>query len=283
MISPVRSELTVTDNVPFGQPMAGSAGGYRFHALTLERPPWKIWKPGQFIMLRPMQDGETFTCARPLSICRVTSQSLVLFFRVLGSGTGRLSRLKSGDKVVVWGPLGTSFEMCPNTPALLLARGVGIAPFAGYADMHPNPAKLFMLFGHALPSSNYPTDAMAARLEMQNMRDRAPRELEHFHKIVREKMMEYKENGGICLACGPMPFLKRVWEFAIELRLPTQLSLEERMACGIGACLGCTTITSKHWPDPARAALPVQTCTSGPVFWASDIDLHAVLPGERSV
>ncbi len=140
-----------------------------------------------------------------------------------------------------------------------------------------------MLFGHGLPSNNYPTDAMAARMEMENMRDRTPGELEQFHKVVREKMVEYKEHGGICLACGPMPFLKRVWERALELDLPTQLSLEERMACGTGACLGCTTITSKHWPDPVRAGLPVQTCTSGPVFWASDIDLHAVLPGERSV
>ena len=55
------------------------------------------------------------------------------------------------------------------------------------------------------------------------------------------------------------------------------------MACGTGACLGCTTITSKRWPDPVRAGLPVQTCTSGPVFWASDIDLHAVQPDERSL
>ena len=140
-----------------------------------------------------------------------------------------------------------------------------------------------MLFGHGLPSNNYPTDAMAARMEMENMRDRTPEELEHFHSVVREKMLEYKDHGGMCLACGPMPFLKRVWERALELDLPTQLSLEERMACGTGACLGCTTITSKHWPDPVRAGLPVQTCTSGPVFWASDIDLHAVLPEERSL
>lgn len=283
MISPVRTELTVTDNVPFGQPVSGPSGSYRFYALTLERPAWKSWRPGQFIMLRPVQDSEGTTWARPLSICRVTSQSLVLFFRVVGPGSDRLSRLKSGDRVVVWGPLGTSFDMRPDTPTLLLARGVGIAPFAGYADVHPAPASLFMLFGHGLPSNNYPTDAMAARMEMENMRDRTPAELEHFHKVVREKMMEYKDHGGMCLACGPMPFLKRVWESALELDLPTQLSLEERMACGTGACLGCTTITSKHWPDPVRAGLPVQTCTSGPVFWATDIDLHAVLPEERSL
>ena len=283
MISPFRTELTVTDNVPFGQPVSGMTGSYRFYALTLERPAWKSWRPGQFIMLRPLQDNEGTIWARPLAICRVTAQSLVLFFRVTGRGTDRLSRLKSGDRVVTWGPLGTSFEMKLDTPTLLLARGVGIAPFAGYADVHPDPENLFMLFGHALPSNNYPTDAMASRMEMENMRDRTEEELELFHEEVRKKMLEYKKRRGLCLACGPMPFLKRVWELAIQLDLPTQLSLEDRMACGTGACLGCATITSKHWPDPVRAGLPVQTCTRGPVFWASDIDLQAELPAQRNL
>jgi dihydroorotate dehydrogenase electron transfer subunit len=130
-----------------------------------------------------------------------------------------------------------------------------------------------MLFGHGFPSSNYPTDAMASRMEMENMRDRTPEELERFHQTILRKMTEYKEQQGICLACGPMSFLYRVWKNALTLGIPTQLSLSERMACGTGACLGCTTRTSEHWPDALRAGLPVQTCTSGPVFWASEIDL----------
>ena len=47
------------------------------------------------------------------------------------------------------------------------------------------------------------------------------------------------------------------------------------MACGVGACLGCVTVTSQHWADAEKAGLPVQTCTSGPVFWATDVDLDA--------
>lgn len=275
MISPLRTELVVTDNVPFGQPVSSPTGVYRFYALTLERPSWKGWRPGQFIMVRPCEGGSGW--ARPLSICRVTSQSLVLFFRVSG-GDDTFSRLKSGDRVVVWGPLGTSFEVRPDTPTLLLARGVGIAPFAGYADVHPAPSSLYMLFGHAQPSSSYPTDAMAARMEVESMRDRTPEEQREFISAVRWKMEEYQAKGGICLACGPMPFLKEVWRSALELDLPTQLLLEERMMCGTGACLGCATLTSQHWPDPVRAGLPVQTCTSGPVFWAREIDLESPMP-----
>ena len=281
MVTPIRTELMVTDNVPFGQSVAGPAGLHRFYALTLERPAWKNWHPGQFIMLKP-QDADDAAWARPLSICRVTSQGLVLFFRVVGAGPDRFSRLKSGDKVVAWGPLGTGFEMWPGTPTLLLARGVGIAPFAGYADMHPDPSNLSMLFGHSLPSSNYPTDAMAARMEMESMYNRTPEELEDFHRAVRARMIDYKMRGGICLACGPMTFLKNVWTLANEIELPTQLLLEERMSCGTGACLGCVAVTSKHWPDPARAGLPVQTCTKGPVFWARDLDLEATDPERRN-
>ena len=96
MITPIRAELTVTDNVPFGQPVFWPDGQRRFYALTLERPEWKSWQPGQFIMLRPLS-GEECVWARPMSICRVTSQSLVLFIRVVGSATDRFSRLKSGD------------------------------------------------------------------------------------------------------------------------------------------------------------------------------------------
>lgn len=281
MISPMRTELTVTDNVPFGQPEPSLGGIHRYYALTLERPAWKNWAPGQFIMLRP-KDGNVAEWARPLSICRVTSQSLVLFFRVTAQGTDRFAHLKNGDKVIIWGPLGTGFEMRPDTPTLLLARDSGIAPFAGYADLHPDSTSLHMLFGHQHPSNNYPADAMAARLDMEHLRDRVPGDFDEFRRASDVKMEEYKEKGGICLACGPMDFLYGVWKKALELDLPTQLLLSARMTCGVGACLGCSAITSKHWPDPLRAGLPVQTCTSGPVFWAKEIDLDAVTP-ERSV
>jgi dihydroorotate dehydrogenase electron transfer subunit len=281
MISPIRAELTVTDNVPFGQPVTGPDGQRSFYALTLEKPQWKEWQPGQFIMLRPLT-GESSVWARPMSICRVTSRGLVLFIRVVGPATDRFSRLKSGDKVVVWGPLGTGFEVRPDTPTLLLARGVGIAPFAGYADMHPEPSSLSMLFGHSLPSNNYPIDAMAARMDVESLHDRTPQELDEFHRVMYQRMQEYKDRNGICLACGPMVFLKKVWQFANELDLPTQLLLEERMSCGTGACLGCSTLTSKHWPDPIKAGLPVQTCTSGPVFWAKELDLDASISEGRA-
>ena len=270
MMSPGRAELTVTDNVPFGE-----TGQRSFYALTLECPDWSEWHPGQFVMVRPQSWGQDMTWARPLSICRVTPQSLVLFFQVVGRGTERMAHLRAGDKVTVWGPLGTGFAVEAQAPTLLLAGGIGIAPFAGYTDVHPEPARLSMLFGHTLPSTCYPTDSLARRIELEHFRERTPDDLPRFQEMVKNRMMSCKEREGLALACGPMPFLRFIWRYALEIGLRTQLSLEQRMACGVGACLGCVTVTSQHWADAENAGLPVQTCTSGPVFWATDVDLDA--------
>lgn len=272
MTTPMRTELSVADIIPFGQPLPGRDGQYGFYAITLEKPEWKGWRPGQFIMLRP-QGGRGGMLARPFPICRATSQSLVLFFEVSDPGTEELSRLRSGDGVIVWGPLGNGFTMEPERPALLLAYGAGIAPFAGYADMHPAPEKLSMVFGHSAPGSCYPTDAMASRMFMEDVFDRSGKEREQLRAAMLSKLEDCGESGGICLACGPMKFVSWVWKEANRLGVPAQLALSARISCGIGACLGCSTLTSSRWPDELCAGLPVQTCTSGPVFWASEIDL----------
>lgn len=74
-------------------------------------PGWVDWAPGQFVMLRPRNWGSELTWARPFSISRVSPQSLVLFYQVVGRGTERIARLVSGDKVTIWGPLGTGFAV----------------------------------------------------------------------------------------------------------------------------------------------------------------------------
>jgi len=277
MISPTRAELKVADNVPFGR------GQRRFYALTLEKPDWKKWLPGQFVMLRPTHWAQDMTWARPLSICRVTSQGLVLFFQVVGRGTERLARLVTGDTVTLWGPLGTGFAVDSRIDTLLLAGGIGIAPFSGYIDQHPNPSRLSMLFGHRMSARSYPVDSLSQRIAVERFHEQTPEDLPAFVETIHRRMAECRARNGLALACGPMPFLRTVWKYALEIGLPTQLSLEQRMACGVGACLGCVSVTSKHWAVPEQAGLPVQTCTKGPVFWAEDLDLDAdMMKGEKS-
>lgn len=264
-----RVELTVTDLVPFGQQT-----DREFYALTLKKPEWTNWRAGQFVMLRPASWGSEMTWARPFSICRVTSQSLVLFFQVVGKGTKHIAELKSGDNAIIWGPLGTHFES-DLRPTLLLAGGIGIAPFAGYIEQHKKPSNLSMLFAHRLPAQCYPIENFTQHIEVDIIHERSNADLPATLAKVREQMKQIKQQNGLVLACGPMPFLKTVWHYAKELKVDTQLSLEQRMACGIGACLGCVTTTNEDFADKEKTGLPVQTCTKGPVFWAHELNFDA--------
>ena len=264
-------DLAVVDNVPFGN--TGTQG--RFFALRLEKPDWKGWAPGQFVMVRPQGWALDMPWARPISICRVSSTELVLFFQVAGRGTTRMATLTRGDRVHLWGPLGNRFAVEGGTPTLLLAGGIGIAPFVGYAERHPTPGSLTLLFGHRPPVGCYPVETLSDRISVEAYQEKTPEDLTRFLELVRTQIISYAERGGLILACGPTPFLKAVQKNALACGARAQLSLENRMGCGVGACLGCVTQTTDKWPVPAKAGTPVQTCTNGPVFWADQITLEA--------
>ena len=227
-------DLAVIDNVPFG--LTGSQG--RFFALRLERPDWKSWAPGQFVMLRPQGWALDMPWARPFSICRVSTNELVIFFQVAGRGTEKMAKLRRGDKVHLWGVLS-------------------------------------MVFGHRLPEDCYPVESLGERIDVESFHENTSEDLEWFLNHVRSRIEAYAERNGLVLACGPAPFLKAVQGFALAAKARCQLSLESRMACGVGACLGCVTKTTEKWPVEEKAGTPVQTCTHGPVFWADQITLEA--------
>ncbi len=262
--------LKVLDLVPFGTEATDKK---QFFALRLERPQWEKWHPGQFVMVRPHSFGLEMPWGRPLGICHVTSQHLICFFQVLGKGTARIAQLKSGDDVQVWGPLGNFFALEPKTPTLLLAGGMGIVPFVGYVHEHPKPWNLNMIFGHRASLRCYPLDSLNERITVDTLQETIPGDLSNFIYTIKEGMRDIAEQEGLVLACGPEAFLKTVQEFALELKVRTQLSLENRMACGVGACLGCVAKTTEAWPVADKKNWPVQTCTHGPIFWAEHITL----------
>ena len=155
----------------------------------------------------------------------------------------------------------------------LLAGGMGIVPFVGYVSEHPKPWNVTMLFGHREPLSCYPVDSINEHVPLDSLRETVPGDLDNFIFTIQERMREYAEQKGLILACGPLPFLKTVHGFAREFNARVQLSLENRMACGVGACLGCVTRTTEEWPVADKRNGLVQTCNHGPVFWANQIEL----------
>lgn len=253
------AELDVLGIVPYGHEK-------RHFALRLSHPGWAHWQPGQFTMLRPASFGLELPWGRPFSICHMTGRHLICFFRVQGRGTQRLAQVHPGDTVTAWGPLGRGFVMEENRPTLLLAGGMGMAPFVGYAHRHPQPWNLSMLFGHREPLDCFPMDSINERIPVDTLHEQNPDDLNNFIAALQERMRHCASQGGIALACGPEPFLRTIRSLALDLSCPTQLSLENRMACGVGACLGCVCQTPRN-------PLPVQTCIHGPVFWAQEVSL----------
>ena len=258
------------------------------YSLRLHSPGWECWLPGQFVMLRPKRAGDDTLWARPFSISRADEKELVIVFQVVGRGTKALVDLSPGELITLWGPLGNAFAVSPHAPTLLLAGGIGIAPFVGYIEHHPNPHNLRMHFGHRLPLECYPfencSSASGRAIDACNHLDCGPGDLERFLNILDTEIQNISLRNGLVLACGPMPFLRAIQKFALRYKVPAQLSLETRMACGVGACLGCVVKSTAQTecgsacekvdtpPTPGAFAY-VQTCTCGPVFWADHIIL----------
>ena len=229
--------------------------------LEVANPGWAEAAPGQFAMLRPLAWGLEPLWARPFSIHRVSERAVTFFFQVVGKGTARLAGLNPGDRLAMWGPLGQGFAVSQQETTLIVAGGIGLAPFAHYIASHPDPGSLRLLFGHHLPLACYPFAELAAKVQAWSFQDRTPADIPKFVDLVHSRMAEHAQ--GLILACGPTPLLKVVRDQAIRLGARAQVSLENRMACGVGACLGCVA------PD-GQGHLR-QTCTEGPVFWAEDI------------
>ena len=220
--------------------------------------------PGQFISLYTQNDA--LILPRPISICEVSAdkRSLRLVYRIVGEGTREFSSYKKGDTVRILGPLGNGFPL-KDKRALLIAGGIGIPPMlelakglktdktmaAGYRDSSlflkddlEKHAKLII----ATEDGSYGTRGN-----------------------VIDAIRENNADADIIYACGPMPMLKAVKEYAGDKGIEAYVSLEERMACGIGACLGCVCRTGEV--DEHSKVNNRRICKDGPVFLASEVEL----------
>ena len=240
----------------------------QFLNIYLQKPKDMVWRPGQFAMLR-LPAWKNAMWARPLSICAGNDDTLTFFCQVVGRATHELSTLAVGDKICMWGPLGTSFDLDAEAPTLLLAGGVGLAPFVGYGLAHPSPRNLRLEFGHRQPLFCYPMDKFPGQMRVGAHLEQGPADLQSFLALIDGLMADYAKQDGLVLACGPLPFLKFVQEKTSQYKARAQLSLENRMGCGVGACLGC--VVTSHG---ARAeGWPIQACLHGPVFRADQVSL----------
>jgi dihydroorotate dehydrogenase electron transfer subunit len=281
MPQPLLTRLAVTQLTPLG--------GDRtvFYLLRLTLPPWQDWRPGQFIMIRPAENGSSRLWARPFAICGVDDDGLTIFFQARGRATRAMTGLTPGSPLDAWGPLGNALAVEMSAPTLLLAGGIGIAPFIGYVRSHPHPEKLSMEFGHRAPLASYPFEGIAERITARAHREREERDRQDFLRLLEERVQNLPADG-LILACGPTPFLEFAQRLALRRGIRAQLCLETRMACGIGACLGCVVKAAlppeKGQKSPDRRDSSgsddhagfrhLQTCAHGPNFWANSVRLR---------
>ena len=204
---------------------------------------------------------------RPISVCMVQEDepqdTARVVFEVRGEGTKWLAQRQVGDKVNVLGPLGNGFTVTPNDRLLLVGGGIGVPPLLGQAAFTAKNSTAVLGFrsaDRAMLVEDYRDYCEAVYL----CSDDGSLGRHGFVDAQLKDILEKDKNFTAVLACGPKPMLKNVAKVAAEYGVPCQVSLEERMACGVGACLGCAVQmadgTMKH------------VCKDGPVFDAKEVD-----------
>ena len=183
-------------------------------------------------------------------------------------GTRLLAQADPGDRLEVLGPLGRGFSLPPMERACLVAGGMGVAPMPALIDALAGRTEVLLLYG-ALGAPRLVTtedpEFFGLGVDLRVSTDDGSAGRKGF--VTELLAGELDREPLPVFACGPMPMLARVAELARSAGAPAQVSLEAHMACGMGACLGCTTPVHSPNDEPAYA----RVCMEGPVFSAEEV------------
>lgn len=223
--------------------------------------------PGQFISVYT-RDGSKLL-PRPISICETDKENgrLRIVYRVVGAGTEEFSSYKPGDAIEILGPLGNGFPLeagAKGRKALLIGGGIGIPPMLELAK-HLECEKQ-MALGYRdvlfLNEEFLPYGEVFVATEDGSTGTKGN---------VLNAIKDHGLKGDVIFACGPTPMLRALKAYAAENHLECYLSLEEKMACGIGACLAC--VCKSPDIDSHSMVHNKRICKDGPVFKAEEVEL----------
>ena len=240
---------------------------------------------GQFVNLYCHDSAHLLP--RPISLAGVDKEGgiLRLVYRISGAGTGSFAQLQPGDTIDLMGPLGNGFPLdaVHGKPIYLIGGGIGIPPLLetarelkgtdrnaeitavlGYHDSRTFLADEFAAYGMVcIASEDGSVGTKGTVLDVLKNANAGKRTDCEKQQILREESCIF--------ACGPTPMLRALKEYAAEYGIPCWLSLEERMACGVGACLACVCHTTEK--DEHSQVKNRRVCKEGPVFKAEEIAL----------
>ena len=247
--------------------------GSDYYLMSIEAPSIAAEaRPGQFVHLLCSEGLHPFL-RRPISIFFAKEGEVGLLYKVVGEGTGLLSQKRVGETADLIGPLGTSFQDHGHERVLLVAGGIGIAPLVFLADtLDRSDKEVYAIYGAADRRDLVARVDLAmncSELDVSTMNGS-----EGVRGTVLDVLQQRYGNGAALpqylYACGPGAMLEALYSWMQEKGLPGQFSLENRMGCGIGACLGC--VLPKRSGDGY-----LRICCDGPVFDAAEVQCQASL------
>ena len=226
-------------------------------------------RAGQFIGVYP-KDRSTLL-PRPISICQVSDKkdALRIVYRIAGQGTAEFSSYQEGDSVEILGTLGNGFptEAAEGKKVFLMGGGIGIPPMLELARELPASARKQIIVGYR-DSQLFLRDDLAENGTVYiATEDGSVGTKGNVLDAIREQNL----TADVIYACGPTPMLRAIKEYAAEKGIKCYISLEEKMACGIGACLAC--VCQSKDVDHHSNVHNKRICKDGPVFLAEEVEL----------
>jgi len=217
---------------------------------------------GQFLHIKC---GHSRLLRRPISICSIKDDKISIVFEAKGEGTRWLSKKKRGQKLDILGPIGNGFEL-PDGKLIVVGGGVGTPPMLFAAEFANKKAAskstVTAILGFRTKSRVILVD------EFKEVCDKVIITTDDgstgIHGAVTkplEKLLKTGEYKAV-MSCGQIQMQKAVADLCVKYKIPCQVSLEERMGCGIGACLVCACATTNGMS---------RVCVDGPVFYSTEV------------
>ena len=227
-------------------------------------------KAGQFVSV--YSNDASKLLPRPISLCGIDRKAgtLRLVYRVTGehTGTEEFSRLQAGDTMKIMGPLGKGFTVEKGRKAFLIGGGIGVPPMLQLAKEMKDAGENFQIVMGYRDAGTFLLDEFKEQGEsFVATEDGSVGTKGNVLDAIRENHLD----ADVLYACGPTPMLRALKAYAEEQNMTCYVSMEERMACGIGACLACVCNSTEK--DAHSNVKNKRICKEGPVFNAKEVEL----------
>lgn len=238
--------------------------GANVYSVTVNAPECaNAAKPGQFANI----SAPGFTLRRPISICGIDKDkgTLRFVFEVRGKGTAAIAEVREDECLDILAPLGNGFSL-PEGKVIVVGGGIGVPPLLGVSAVKGKDCTAILGF------RDYSKIILTDEFK-QNGSDTVictDDGSAGVHGLVTVPLAEkLSDDTSAVLACGPEPMLKAVVSLCKEKNVPCQISLEQRMGCGVGACVVCSCLTVRNGED-----YYARVCKDGPVFNAEEVKFN---------